>query len=142
MAFLEIENSEFNDIQEFIEFLEYDKKGHQLPSNLQVVATISTLKTIEDYINDLIKYGFFIEKRYGKLLLISKAILNKKIYYYTFFDDRNNVHLFLTIARKSDDIPETLFDYIKRSVFNFIEYFNYFISFSEAFPKRFFDFFA
>ena len=115
MAFLEIENNEFNDIQEFIEFLEYDKKGHQLPSNLQVVATISTLKTIEDYINDLIKYGFFIEKRYGKLLLISKAILNKKIYYYTFFDDRNNVHLFLTIARKTDDIPETLFDYIKRS---------------------------
>ena len=115
MAFLEIEDNEFNDIQEFIEFLEYDKKGHQLPSNLQVVATISTLKTIEDYINDLIKYGFFIEKRYGKLLLISKAILNKKIYYYTFFDDRNNVHLFLTIARKTDDIPETLFDYIKRS---------------------------
>jgi len=115
MAFLEIENVEFNDIQEFHEFLEYNKKGYQLPSGLQVVATISTLRTIDDFINHLIAYGFLIEKKYGKLLLISKIINNKKIYYYTFFDDRNYVHLFLTIARKTDDIPETLLNYIKMS---------------------------
>lgn len=115
MTFLSIGDSIFEDIQEFISFLEYDKKGSSLPSNLQIVATISTFETIIEFIDNLVKFGFIIEKRYGKLLLISKSINNRKIYYYAFFDDRNNVPLFLTSARKTDDIPETLLDYIKRA---------------------------
>ena len=115
MTFLSIGDIIFDDIQNFISFLEYDKSGYQLPSNLQIVATISTFETINDFIENLVKFGFIIEKRYGKLLLISKSINNRKIYYYAFFDDRNNVPLFLTSARKTDDIPETLLDYIKRA---------------------------
>ena len=115
MTFLSIGDSIFEDIQEFISFLEYDKKGSRLPSNLQIVATISTFETINEFIDNLVKFGFIIEKSYGKLLLISKSINNRKIYYYAFFDDRNNVPLFLTSARKTDDIPETLLDYIKRA---------------------------
>ncbi len=115
ITFLNLGDYKFDDIQDFISFLEYDKSGYQLPSNLQIVATISTFKTIDDFIDNLIKYGFGIEKRYGKLLSISKSINNNKIFYYAFFDDRNNVPLFLTRARKTDDIPETLLDYIKRA---------------------------
>ena len=115
VTFLSIGDSIFDDIQEFISFLEYDKKGSRLPSNLQIVATISTFETINEFIDNLVKLGFIIEKRYGKLLLISKSINDRKIYYYAFFDDRNNVPLFLTSARKTDDIPETLLDYIKRA---------------------------
>lgn len=115
MTFLCIGDSIFDDIQEFISFLEYDKSGSHLPSNLQIVATISAFETIDEFIENLVKFGFLIEKRYGKLLLISKSINNRKIYYYAFFDDRNNVPLFLTSARKTDDIPETLLDYIKRA---------------------------
>jgi len=115
MAFLDIGKAEFNDIQEFIEFLEEDTRKFSLPSNLQVVATISTFKTMEDFTNNLIKFNFKIEEKYGKLLLISKIMNERKIDYYAFFDDRNDIHLFLTIARKTNDIPKTLFDYIKRS---------------------------
>lgn len=115
ITFLNLGDYKFDDIQDFISFLEYDKSGYQLPSNLQIVATISTFKTIDDFIDNLIKYGFGIEKRYGKLLSISKSINNNKIFYYAFFDDRNNVPLFLTRASKTDDIPETLLDYIKRA---------------------------
>jgi hypothetical protein len=115
MAFLNIGGAEFKDIQEFIEFLESDEQISSLPSNLQVVATISTLKTIEDFINNLKNHGFEIEEYHGKLLLISKMTKGEKVLYYAFFDDRNNIHLFLTVARKTDDIPNTLLDYMKRS---------------------------
>jgi len=115
MAFLDIGEMEFNDIREFIEFLEGDERVDRLPSNLQVVATISTLRTIYDFINNLKKHGFEIEEYHGKLLLISKTINERKVPYYTFFDDRTNIHLFLTVARKTDDIPRTLLDYMKQS---------------------------
>lgn len=112
MTFLDIEDKDFKDIQEFIYFLETEGK---IPSNLQVVATISNFSTIDLFINSLIKYGFSIEKEFGKLLLISKMLHDNKIFYYVFFDDRNNVPLFLTIARKTEDIPETLLNYVDRS---------------------------
>jgi hypothetical protein len=115
MAFLNICGVEFLDIQKFIEFMDSNKKGHRLPSNLQLVATISTLKTLDDFISDLLWHGFIIEKKYGKLLYIYKLSHNKKIYYYVFFDETRDIHLFMTIARKTDDIPDTLLEYIKRS---------------------------
>lgn len=112
MTFLDIGDRDFEDIQEFIYFLETEDK---IPSNLQVVATISNFSTIDLFINSLTKYGFSIEKEFGKLLLISKMLHDNKIFYYVFFDDRNNVPLFLTIARKTEDIPETLLNYVAQS---------------------------
>lgn len=109
------ERREFKDIQEFIELLESEKVGWQIPSKLQIIATISTHNNFNEFIDNLKQYGFIIEKEFGKLLLISKMAHGEKIYFYSFFDDRNNVPLFLTVARKTDDIPETLFDYIRRS---------------------------
>lgn len=115
MAFLNIGEAEFKDIREFIEVLEGGGEIVHLPSNLQVVATISTLKTIDDFVDNLKRHGFAIEEYHGKLLFISRMVDNKKVSYYAFFDDRTNIHLFLTVARKTDDIPQTLLDYIKRS---------------------------
>jgi len=115
MTFLHINDKKFDDIQDFINFLEYEHAEFKMPSNLQIVATISNFESIDYFINSLLKYGFSIEKEFGKLLLISKMFLEKKIFFYVFFDDRNNVPLFLTVARKTDDIPETLLNYIDRS---------------------------
>lgn len=115
MAFLCIENKKFECIDEFIGFLEDERNGYEIPNGLQIVATISTLKTIDDFKEDLNKFGFLIENQFGKLLLLSKMAHNEKIFFYSFFDDRNNVPLFLTIARKTDDIPVTLLDYVKKS---------------------------
>lgn len=115
MAFLNIGKAEFKNIKEFIEFLEGDEQINRLPSNLQVVATISTLKTLDDFINNLKMHKFEIEEYHGNLLLISKQIDDKKVFYYAFFDNITNIHLFLTIARKTDDIPKTLLDYMKQS---------------------------
>lgn len=115
MTFLHIKDVDFSDIQDFISFLESEQNEYRIPGNLQIIATISNFKTIDLFVDSLIEYGFSIEKKFGKLLLISKVLHDQKISYYVFFDDRNNVPLFLTIARKTEDIPETLLNYVDRS---------------------------
>lgn len=112
---MHIEDRGFEDIQDFINFLELEHDDFRIPSNLQIVATISNFESFELFLNSLLNYGFLLEKEFGKLLLISKMLNEKKIFFYVFFDDRNNVPLFLTTARKTDDIPETLLDYIDHS---------------------------
>lgn len=115
MTFLHIEDVDFKDIRDFINYLECEHGEDRIPANLQIVATISNFESLDLFADSLLNYGFFIEKKYGKLLLISKMLNEKKIFFYVFFDDRNNVPLFLTLARKTDDIPETLLNYIDRS---------------------------
>jgi hypothetical protein len=115
MTFLPLKDEFFNDIHEFIEYLEGLQIEFSIPSNLQIVATLSNFPSIDEFNDSLVKRGFVIEKDFGKLLYISKLAHEKKIFYYAFFDDRNNVPLFLTIARKTDDIPDTLLDYVKKS---------------------------
>lgn len=115
MTFLPLKNEYFNDIGDFIGYLEGLQNDYQIPSNLQIVATLSNFNSLTEFIDSLVKRDFVIENDFGKLLYISKKLRDEKIYYYTFFDDRNNVPLFLTVARKTDDIPETLLDYVKKS---------------------------
>ncbi|MDN7025950.1 hypothetical protein FGU65_13830 [Methanoculleus sp. FWC-SCC1] len=106
---------QFGDIKEFTRYLEYERINNHLPGVLNLVATISTFETINQFIESLESAGFVIEEQYGKLLSISKRSKNDKISYYAFFDDYNNIPLFLTDANKTDEIPKTLFNYINKT---------------------------
>jgi hypothetical protein len=47
-------------------------------------------------------------------LYISKISDEKKVFFYVFYDDNNNIPLFFTDAKKSDDIPDILFSYFNK----------------------------
>ncbi|KDE54402.1 MULTISPECIES: hypothetical protein [Methanoculleus] len=106
---------DFDDIQELIQYLECERGDDQINSNLHIVATLSMFQNINQFVETLKNFHFSIDKRAGKLLLLSKESQGKRIYIYTFFDDRNNVPLFITDAKKTNEIPDILFTYINRT---------------------------
>jgi hypothetical protein len=106
---------DFDDIQELIQYLECERGDDQINSNLHIVATLSMFQNIDQFVESLKNFHFSIDKRAGKLLLLSKESQGKRIYIYTFFDDRNNVPLFITDAKKTNEIPDILFTYINRT---------------------------
>jgi len=106
---------EFYDIDEFTKYLEFERIDNRTPLILNIIATISTFKDSTEFTQSLEKENFIIEKEHGNLFLISKLLNKEKIYYYTFFDNRNNVPLFITDAKKTEDIPNTLFNYINKT---------------------------
>jgi hypothetical protein len=109
------DDRDFDDIQDLIQYLECERGDDQISSNLHIVATLSTFQSIDQFIESLRNFRFSIVKRRGKLLLLSKESQDKQIYIYAFFDDRNNVPLFITDAKKTNEIPDTLFTYINRT---------------------------
>jgi len=115
LSSLELKNRDFDDIQDFIKYLEMEHPNSQGSGKIHIVATISTFESINGFIQSLNEFKFTIEKKSGKLLLISKITNKKKVYFFVFFDDRNNVPLFITDAKKTNEIPETLFRYINHS---------------------------
>lgn len=106
---------DFDDIQELIQYLECERGDDQINSNLHIVATLSMFQNIDQFVESLRNFHFSIDERAGKLLLLSKESQGKRIYIYTFFDDRNNVPLFITDAKKTNEIPDILFTYINRT---------------------------
>jgi hypothetical protein len=109
------DDRDFDDIQELIQYLECERGDDQVNSNLHIVATLSMFQNIDQFIESLKSFHFSIDTRAGKLLLLSKESQGKRIYIYTFFDDRNNVPLFITDAKKTNEIPDILFTYINRT---------------------------
>ena len=109
------DDRDFDDIQDLIQYLECERGDAQISSNLHIVATLSTFQNIDQFIESLRNFRFSIVKKAGKLLLLSKESQDKQIYIYAFFDDRNNVPLFITDAKKTNEIPDTLFTYINHT---------------------------
>ncbi|MCK9591417.1 MAG: hypothetical protein M0Q91_05340 [Methanoregula sp.] len=110
-----IGTNKFQSINDLIEFLEIEQINQNLPRVLNIVGTVSTFNTIEDFIDSLQIDNFRIDKRYGNLLVISKSIKKETIIYYVFFDAVNQMPLFITDAKKTDEIPNTLFHYINKT---------------------------
>lgn len=109
------DDRDFDDIQDLIQYLECERGDAQISSNLHIVATLSTFQNIDQFIESLRNFRFSIVKKAGKLLLLSKESQDKQIYIYAFFDNRNNVPLFITDAKKTNEIPDTLFTYINHT---------------------------
>ncbi len=109
------DDRDFDDIQELIQHLECEQGDGPVSSNLHIIATLSTFQNIDQFIESLRSFHFSIDERAGKLLLISKESLDRRIHVYAFFDDRNNVPLFITDARKTNEIPDILLAYINRT---------------------------
>lgn len=115
MIFLDIEGKFFTDISEFVEYLiTYQSEGKGL-WNIQLVPTVSTHKSFNQFIESITDYGFSIVSEAGKLIHVSKTHKDDIVHFYIFFDDRNRIPLFLTDARKTDELPDILFDYFRKS---------------------------
>lgn len=115
VTFLDIRDKNFLDISEFVDYLNgLQSEGTNL-WNIQLVPTVSTHETYRQFVESLTNYGFKIEEDAGKLLRVSKAHGKDVVNFYVFFDDRNHIPLFLTDAKKSDEIPDILFDYLKKT---------------------------
>lgn len=116
MSFITIQpNAKFNDLDSFISHLDYERIHFRLPNIINIIPTVSTFSTVDDFVDSITEASFEIEKEYGKLFLISKMSQNDKIEYYAFFNEANHSPFFLTDAKKTEDIPNTLFNYINRN---------------------------
>ncbi|GBE56779.1 MAG TPA: hypothetical protein ENH13_03675 [Euryarchaeota archaeon] len=118
MAFLDInDNRAFNNIHEFVDFLCTERDLTDFKRKLHVVGAISKFESLRYFKESLRRFKFGIDNEYGNLLLISKKVKDTEsvFYVYVFFDDRNNIPLFFTQGRKSDEIPTTIIKYISRT---------------------------
>lgn len=115
MRFLNIRDKKFSDISEFVEFLkDVQSEGKDL-WNIQIVPTVSNHRSFKQFVESITEYGFSIVEDAGKLLLVSKQHGTDIVYFYIFFDDKNQIPLFLTDAKKTDELPDILFDYLRKS---------------------------
>lgn len=115
VTFLKIRDKTFSNISEFVDFLkEVQSDGKDL-WNIQLVPTVSNHKSFKQFVNSITEYGFSIIEEAGKLLLVSKKHGTDTVYFYIFFDDQNQIPLFLTDAKKTDELPHILFDYLRKS---------------------------
>jgi hypothetical protein len=103
----------FTDIRDFTFFLE-EESIYNIIDVPNIIITISDFSTIDEFTNSLRENNFLIERELGKLLYISKMSDGKKVFFYVFYDDINNIPLFFTDAKKSDDIPDILFTYFNK----------------------------
>lgn len=115
MTFLNIKGKQFTDISEFVDYLSSNQSEGKGFWNIQLVPTVSNHKSFKQFVESLLEYGFSIVQEAGKLMLISKVHENDTVYFYIYFDDRNQIPLFLTDAKKSDELPNILFDYLRKS---------------------------
>lgn len=115
LSSLEITRTDFCDIRDFFRYLEMKTPSSQGSRNIHIVATISTFQGIDEFIQSLESFPFTVEKRWGNLLLISRVSNARRVSFFVFYDDRDHVPLFITDAKKTNEIPETLFRYINSS---------------------------
>jgi len=76
--------------------------------NTQLVAALTPFQRITGFKQSLVKGGFHIEQEWGNLLLVSKG---NEVPFYAFLD-KNSFVLFVTLARKTEDISATVLNYI------------------------------
>lgn len=116
MSFISIPaGAKFNSIERFISHLDFERTHFRLPNIINIIPTISTFNTVDDFLDSLNEANFDIESEYGKLFLISKMSQNDVIRYYAFFNEVTHSPIFLTDAKKTEEIPNTLFNYINRN---------------------------
>jgi len=83
--------------------LEMKKRG-----NTQMVAALTPYHKITGFKQSLVQKGFHIEKEWGNLLLVLKG---NEVPFYTLLTKESVVY-FITLARKTEDIPATVMNYI------------------------------
>ena len=78
--------------------------------NTQVVAALSPYGRPGELKQSLSKSGFHIQKEWGRLFLVARE---KEVPFYTYLQD--SIVYFITLARKTEDIPGTILNYIRSS---------------------------
>jgi hypothetical protein len=109
-----LEGREINTFKQFKKFFDQEDSNTVI-HNANIVATISSFSSFDSFIEGLKISGFKIERIFGRLIVICQNDRDKKIRYLSFFDDQNNAPLFITTAKKTNQIPETLFRFIYSS---------------------------
>ncbi len=113
-----------NDIfnrKELINFLNLRSLEGSLGSFIQLVATVSTYDSHSHFEESLKKGGFKFCEKYGNLYWYETKTKDqntheiKTIPYYFFLDEEKNIQLFLTRAKKTEEMPQTLLSYINKT---------------------------
>lgn len=76
--------------------------------NTQIVGAITPFTKSGELKRSLIKFGFTIQKEWGKLFQVTRE---REVPFYALLD-RHFVY-FITLARKTEDIPGTILNYLK-----------------------------
>jgi len=81
--------------------------------NLQVIASVANGLSLSQFKSSLIDFGFSIFKESGPYIEISKDHKEQRLVTFSvFFDVSSQIVLFMTDAKKTDEIPHLLFEYI------------------------------
>lgn len=85
-----------------------DALGEKQKGNTQIVAAMTPFTNPGELKRSLITWGFSIKGEWGNLLHVTKE---REVPFYAFLTDP--VVLFITLARKTEDIPGTILNYLR-----------------------------
>lgn len=104
------------DLKEFKKVFDDLNVKPQKSGNLQVIATVADGLSISQFKDSLVEFGFLVQKDCGSYIEITKEHKEQRIIPFSvFFDISNQIALFITDAKKTDEIPHLLFEYIHLS---------------------------
>lgn len=110
LDFLDTKNKEFRSLDTLMTHIQNNIKLSYLDGDLNIVGSICDYNNKSEFISSLNNF-FDIKSSKGNLMLLKS--LNKDIPYYLYIEDE--FPLFFTTGRKTEDIPETIFEFIKQN---------------------------
>ena len=111
-----LDSNQATDLKEFKNTFKDLKVIPHKSGNLQVIASIADGLSLSQFKNSLCEFGFSILKNCGSYLEIAKEHKEQRVVPFSvFFDVSNQIALFITDAKKTDEIPHLLFEYINLS---------------------------
>jgi len=106
--FLDAIDLKFSGIDDFTDYIKNEVNVSDIDGNLSIIGSIRDFNTDEEFARSL-KRHFKIEDRSGDLVLLWSP--NKQVSHYVYFNDE--FPIFFTTARKTEDLPVTLWDYLR-----------------------------
>lgn len=106
--FLNAKGRDFEELDSVITHIAEEVDLSEIDGNLSVISAISDFEGFDQFERSLSSH-FTLEQESGNLYLLNATKLD--VPYYVYFDDPE-FPIFLTTGRKTEDIPETLDEYI------------------------------
>jgi hypothetical protein len=84
----------------------------QKSGSLQIIATVANGLDLSEFRGSLASFGFSIDYESGQFFQLSKTHKGNTIQFSVFFDEKRQIPIFITDAKKTDEIPSLLFEYL------------------------------
>ena len=103
------------DFEGFCHHFDGMQAAPQKTGSLQIIATVANGLNVSEFRESLLSFGFSIDAESGLFFQLSKKHKENIIQFSVFFDEKRQIPIFITNAKKTDEIPSLLFEYLNLS---------------------------